>query len=412
VLTNDFEKDLMKPLFRSALAPIIAGVLILGSVSIAAATWHQTVPPAPSKVYPCIPKHTGSWGGDYGSWQVWWQWLKTKYGQSWADGVQAKYGSGLNKYLQDTYAGSSTSTFNGSSGTHDGNDDCVPECPGGHANSSLTMNTYGGSYGGGGGGSSGGDDDDCGPEKPGCGPDKTDGVAGGSGYHDGQPPKADGRQDCPETCPKQANGAKPDGTNAHCTPPDATTGGCSGCKAATMTLTGTVDPNGTATQYKFEFGTTPAFGNETDWTSAGDGTTAKSVSETIDGLSPGTKIYYRIIAKSIRGTSNGATKYCSTTAATKPDAVTGGNSATPTTATIKGTVDPNGASTTAYFQWGKTSSLGSTTGSQSVGSGDSDQAVSAGLSGLTPGKTYYYRVVGTNAKGTVYGAQQSFTTSK
>ena len=34
-------------------------------------------------------------------------------------------------------------------------------------------------------------------EKPGCGPDKTDGVAGNSGRHDGQPPKDDDRGDCP-----------------------------------------------------------------------------------------------------------------------------------------------------------------------------------------------------------------------
>ena len=33
--------------------------------------------------------------------------------------------------------------------------------------------------------------------KPGCGPDKTDGVAGKSGRHEGQPPKAPDRQDCP-----------------------------------------------------------------------------------------------------------------------------------------------------------------------------------------------------------------------
>ena len=33
--------------------------------------------------------------------------------------------------------------------------------------------------------------------KPGCGPDKTDGVAGNSGRHTGQPPKAPNRQDCP-----------------------------------------------------------------------------------------------------------------------------------------------------------------------------------------------------------------------
>jgi hypothetical protein len=33
--------------------------------------------------------------------------------------------------------------------------------------------------------------------KPGCGPDKTDGVAGNSGRHTGQPPKDDNRGDCP-----------------------------------------------------------------------------------------------------------------------------------------------------------------------------------------------------------------------
>jgi hypothetical protein len=34
--------------------------------------------------------------------------------------------------------------------------------------------------------------------KPGCGPWKTNGVAGNSGYHDGQPPKSPGRADCPK----------------------------------------------------------------------------------------------------------------------------------------------------------------------------------------------------------------------
>ena len=34
--------------------------------------------------------------------------------------------------------------------------------------------------------------------KPGCGPWKTDGYAGGSGYHSGQPPKDDNRGDCPK----------------------------------------------------------------------------------------------------------------------------------------------------------------------------------------------------------------------
>ena len=33
--------------------------------------------------------------------------------------------------------------------------------------------------------------------KPGCGPDKPDGMAGASGRHTGQPPKDQDRGDCP-----------------------------------------------------------------------------------------------------------------------------------------------------------------------------------------------------------------------
>lgn len=39
-------------------------------------------------------------------------------------------------------------------------------------------------------------------DKPGCGPDKTEGVAGNSGRHTGQPPKRPDRQDCPHAPPQ------------------------------------------------------------------------------------------------------------------------------------------------------------------------------------------------------------------
>jgi hypothetical protein len=41
--------------------------------------------------------------------------------------------------------------------------------------------------------------------KPGCGPDKTDGVAGASGQHTGQPPKDQSRGDCPNPPGQQGN---------------------------------------------------------------------------------------------------------------------------------------------------------------------------------------------------------------
>jgi YD repeat-containing protein len=86
-------------------------------------------------------------------------------------------------------------------------------------------------------------------------------------------------------------------------------------------------------------------------------------------------------------------------------------SVTSTTATLNGTVNPNGSSTTAYFQYGTTTSYGSTTASQSMGSGTSAVAASANLTGLTAGGTYHFRIVAINSAGTSYGSDMSFIAS-
>jgi hypothetical protein len=82
---------------------------------------------------------------------------------------------------------------------------------------------------------------------------------------------------------------------------------------------------------------------------------------------------------------------------------------TGTTATLNGSVNPEGLATTAYFQWGTSSSFGSTTSSQSIGSGTTSVTITANLTGLTAGTTYYFRVVGTNSTATNYGATATFT---
>jgi len=79
-------------------------------------------------------------------------------------------------------------------------------------------------------------------------------------------------------------------------------------------------------------------------------------------------------------------------------------------ATLSGTVNPYGLSTTYYFQWGPTTSFGNTTPTQSAGSGTSDLAVSANLTGLAPNTTYHYRLVAVNSAGTNYGVDTTFKT--
>lgn len=98
---------------------------------------------------------------------------------------------------------------------------------------------------------------------------------------------------------------------------------------------------------------------------------------------------------------------------TSPTVITGSaTSITANSATLNGSVNPNGLATTYYFQWGTTTSYGNNTPTQSVGSGTAAQNVSALISGsgLNPGTTYHYRLVASSSAGTAYGGDQTVTT--
>lgn len=81
-----------------------------------------------------------------------------------------------------------------------------------------------------------------------------------------------------------------------------------------------------------------------------------------------------------------------------------------TSATLTGTVNPNGSATSCRFAYGKTTSYGSATPIQNVGSGTTTVAVSATITGLTPNTTYHYLLVCANLGGVAVGGDRSFTT--
>jgi hypothetical protein len=99
--------------------------------------------------------------------------------------------------------------------------------------------------------------------------------------------------------------------------------------------------------------------------------------------------------------------------ATPPTVTTTAATAITTTgATLNGTVNANGFSTTVTFQYGLTVAYGSTvTAAQSPVSGATVTAVSAAIAGLTPCTLYHYRTVGVNAGGTTNGNDMTFTTT-
>jgi hypothetical protein len=73
-----------------------------------------------------------------------------------------------------------------------------------------------------------------------------------------------------------------------------------------------------------------------------------------------------------------------------------------------GSVAPHGLTTTIYFQYGTTTSYGSTTAAQTK-TGNTYQTVSANISGLAASTTYHFRMVATNSAGTRYDSDRTFT---
>jgi hypothetical protein len=201
-------------------------------------------------------------------------------------------------------------------------------------------------------------------------------------------------------------GSAPGGPTVVTTAATAVTG-------TTATVNGTVNPNGSATTYQFEISTSPTLATFTPSPvgNAGNGAAAVAVSANFTGLTPGTTYYFELFATGNSVTNLGGILSLATTpAAGAPIVVT--NPATlvsGTTATLNGTVNPDGTAVTSYsFQFGTNLSYGATTTPGTLPTGTSAVAVSANITGLTPGVTYDFRLVATNGVTTTDGANQSF----
>ena len=193
------------------------------------------------------------------------------------------------------------------------------------------------------------------------------------------------------------------------TPPGATTGAATGIGTTTATLNGTVDPNSRATTFYFEYGTSTGYGTKTATKSAGSGASPQNEAIAISNLQVGRTYHFRIVATSDAGTTTGSDATFTTSSA--PLAATADASPVGvTTATLRGQVTPNGLSTTWWFEYGTSTSYGFKTASQSAGSGTTARSVSAGITKLTPGKSYHFRLVAQNSSGRVFGLDRLFTT--
>ena len=200
------------------------------------------------------------------------------------------------------------------------------------------------------------------------------------------------------------------GAAAAATAPSALTGPVSAVTGTSATVSGTINPNGTATTWTVDYGSSSSYGSMTTAQDAGSGTSSTGVSANLTGLSPGTTYHYRISATNSGGTTNGTDGLFTTLPA--PGAITrGASNVTQSSVTLNGTVQPNGSATTWTFEYGKTTSYGTSTVSVSAGSGSGGSAVSANVTGLSPGTTYHYRLDAMSSAGTTQGTDATFTTA-
>lgn len=81
-------------------------------------------------------------------------------------------------------------------------------------------------------------------------------------------------------------------------------------------------------------------------------------------------------------------------------------------ATLEGSVTPNGGDTSYYFQYGLTTAYGSQTAIADAGSGTSKVDVNLPITGLEPLSLYHYRLVAVNSAGPVIGADKTLLTQK
>lgn len=195
--------------------------------------------------------------------------------------------------------------------------------------------------------------------------------------------------------------------------PAVVTMAATGVGMATATMNGSVNANNSSTTVTFDYGLTSAYGTTVPGVPATvTGNSVTPVSAALTGLLPNTTYHYRVNGTYASGTVHGNDTSFTTTAGPPVVTTLTATSITSTSATLHGTVNATGATTAVTFEYGTTTSYGTTVnGIPPSVTGNIDTPDSALITGLTPNTTYHYRIVGTNSVNTDYGDDLTFFAS-
>jgi hypothetical protein len=196
--------------------------------------------------------------------------------------------------------------------------------------------------------------------------------------------------------------------------PTAATAKATNITKTSMTLEGTVDPEGEGVTFcQFEYGTTSGYGSAAlcSPSEPGNGSSPVAVHADVSGLKPGEIYHFRLVAVNENGYTVGVDETAET--ALSLPALEGESTSYVgvTEALLSADLASDGLPTTYHVEYGTTTAYGSVTPEVNVGDPREAVVATARLEGLKPDVEYHYRFVAVNAEGTTLGPDMTFTTA-
>jgi DNA-binding beta-propeller fold protein YncE/phosphodiesterase/alkaline phosphatase D-like protein len=206
--------------------------------------------------------------------------------------------------------------------------------------------------------------------------------------------------------------------------PTVVTGAAAGVTQTSATIAGEVDPEGAQTEYSFGYVPAAECSDEIEDYgvgcpittapgspgSAGDGTVMVHETTSLSNLAPNTTYYYQLTATNGTLVKGSVGEF--TTEPLAPEAKTlAAGEVGETAGVIYGAVNPLGAATRYYFEYGSTTSYGAKSPEADAGSTDGFRDLSQEAAGLQPDQIYHYRIVASTTGGIAYGEDMTFRTT-